>query len=119
MTSRSRSRSSRPTWARWSRRPSGPSGSEARGRRIASNRFVYSLSIAVYATTWTFYGSIGFAARNGLLFLSVYLGPTLCAIAWWWLLRGLIRLKESHRIMGLAGSALAPLREVAAGRTRS
>jgi len=82
--------------AMWSERQ------EARGRRIASNRLVYSLSLAVYATSWTFYGSIGFAARNGLLFLTVYLGPTLCAIAWWWLLRGLVRLKESHRILGLA-----------------
>ena len=75
---------------------------EARGRRIVSNRLVYSLSISVYATSWTFYGSIGFAARNGLLFLTVYLGPTLCAIAWWWVLRGLVRLKEHQRIAGLA-----------------
>ncbi len=75
---------------------------EARGRPVASNRFVYSLSLAVYASTWTFYGSVGFAARNGLLFLTVYLGPTLCAGLWWWVLRTLVRIKNAHRVTGLA-----------------
>ena len=73
-----------------------------RGRRLASSRAVYALSLGVYASTWTFYGSIGFAARNGLLFLTTYLGPTLCAVLWWWILRGLVQLKERHRIGGLA-----------------
>ena len=35
---------------------------------------------ACYATAWSYYGSVGLAARSGLLFLTVYLGPTLCAI---------------------------------------
>ncbi len=74
---------------------------EARGRRVAHNPVVYSLSLAVYATTWTFYGSVGFAARKGLLFLTVYLGPTLVFAAAWWLLRPLIRLKDEHHITGL------------------
>ncbi len=74
---------------------------EARGRRVAHNPVAYSLSLAVYATTWTFYGSVGFAARKGLLFLTVYLGPTLVFAAAWWLLRPLIRLKDQHRITGL------------------
>jgi signal transduction histidine kinase/Na+/proline symporter len=75
---------------------------EARGLRVASNRWTYSLSLGVYATTWTFYGSVGLAARDGLLFLSVYLGPTLCAIGWWWVLRRMVKLKERHRVTGLA-----------------
>ncbi|BDG02658.1 ATP-binding protein [Anaeromyxobacter oryzae] len=75
---------------------------EARGRAVASNGIIYSLSLAVYATTWTFYGSVGLAAREGLLWLTVYLGPTLCAATWWWVLRPLIRLKERHRVTGLA-----------------
>jgi Na+/proline symporter len=74
---------------------------EARRRPVAANRFVYSLALGVYATTWTFYGSVGFAARTGLLFLSVYLGPTLCAVGWWWLVRKLVRLKNSHRVTSL------------------
>ncbi|HET8539080.1 MAG TPA: ATP-binding protein [Anaeromyxobacter sp.] len=75
---------------------------EAAGRSVAANRLVYSLSLAVYATTWSFYGSVGFAARHGLLFLSVYLGPTLCAALWWWVLRKLVRLKELHGVTSLA-----------------
>lgn len=75
---------------------------EGRGRAVVSNRTVYALSLAVYASSWTFYGSVGFAARNGLLFLTVYLGPTICAAAWWWIVRGLVRLKERHRVSGLA-----------------
>ena len=74
---------------------------EARSRPVAANRFVYSLSIGVYATTWTFYGSVGFAARNGLLFLSIYLGPTLCAVGWWWIVRKLVRIKNAHRVTSL------------------
>jgi Na+/proline symporter/signal transduction histidine kinase len=81
--------------ARWAERQ------EARGRRVAHNPLVYSLSLAVYATTWTFYGSVGFAARNGLLFLTVYLGPTLVFAAGWYLLRPLIRMKDARRITGL------------------
>jgi len=74
---------------------------EARRRPVASNRYVYSLALGVYATTWTFYGSVGFAARNGLLFLSIYLGPTLCAAGWWWIVRKLVRLKNAHRVTSL------------------
>ena len=74
---------------------------EARQRSVAANRWVYSLALGVYATTWTFYGSVGFAARNGLLFLTVYLGPTLCAAGWWWIVRKLVRMKNAHRVTSL------------------
>src|SRR5689334_478775 len=74
---------------------------EVQGRSVTANRFVYALSLAVYATTWTFYGSVGFAARTGLLFLTVYLGPTLCAALWWWIVRKLVRLKNAHRVTSL------------------
>jgi signal transduction histidine kinase/Na+/proline symporter len=74
---------------------------EARHRPVAANRWVYSLALGAYATTWTFYGSVGFAARNGLLFLTVYLGPTICAAGWWWIVRKLIRLKNAHRVTSL------------------
>ena len=46
------------------------------GRPIASP-YVYSLSLAVYATAWTFYGSVGRAASDGIGFLPIYIGPTL------------------------------------------
>ncbi|ACG74124.1 multi-sensor signal transduction histidine kinase [Anaeromyxobacter sp. K] len=74
---------------------------EARGRSVASNRLVYSLALGVYATTWTFYGSVGFAARRGLLFLTVYLGPTLCAAVWWWVVRKLVRIKDRYQVTSI------------------
>ena len=47
------------------------------GRSIIANPYIYSLSIAVYCTSWTFYGSVGRAASSGIDFLPIYLGPTL------------------------------------------
>ena len=36
---------------------------------------IFTLSISVYCTSWTFYGAVGSAARNGLEFITIYLGP--------------------------------------------
>lgn len=63
---------------------------------------VYTLSISVYCTSWTFYGAVGSAARNGLEFITIYLGPTLVFIGWWWLLRKLVRIARAHRITSIA-----------------
>jgi len=63
---------------------------------------VYTLSISVYCTAWTFYGAVGTAARNGLEFVTIYLGPTLVFIGWWWLLRKLLRIGRSQRITSIA-----------------
>ena len=63
---------------------------------------VYTLSISVYCTAWTFYGAVGSAARNGLEFLTIYLGPTLVFIGWWWLLRKLVRIGQTQRITSIA-----------------
>lgn len=46
-------------------------------RRLSDSSLVYALSLGVYCTAWTFYGSVGRAATTGLGFLGVYLGPTL------------------------------------------
>ena len=73
-----------------------------RGLNLAANPFVYSLALAVYVTTWTFYGSVGLAATSGFLFLATYLGSTLCIILWPLLLRRLVRLKERNRITSIA-----------------
>ncbi|CAG0991972.1 partial Alkaline phosphatase synthesis sensor protein PhoR, partial [Geobacteraceae bacterium] len=48
-----------------------------RGRSLVDNPWVYSFSLAVYCTSWTYYGSVGQAASTGLGFLPIYLGPTL------------------------------------------
>ncbi|MDB5773474.1 MAG: hypothetical protein JWM42_3848 [Burkholderia sp.] len=74
----------------------------ARGRSIIANPYVYSLSLAVYATTWTFYGSVGRAASSGIGFLPVYLGPTVMAALWWLVLRKIIRIAKDNHITSLA-----------------
>jgi signal transduction histidine kinase/Na+/proline symporter len=73
-----------------------------RGRNAADNALVYSLAQAVYATTWTYYGSSGFAVSRGLLFLTVYLGPTLAMIFSGSVLRKLVRIKQSHGVTSIA-----------------
>ncbi len=63
---------------------------------------IYTLSISVYCTAWTFYGAVGSAARNGLDFVAIYLGPTLVFLGWWWLLRKLVRIGRTQRITSIA-----------------
>lgn len=63
---------------------------------------VYTLSISVYCTSWTFYGAVGSAARNGLEFITIYLGPTLVFVGWWFLLRKLVRIAKVHRATSIA-----------------
>jgi len=75
---------------------------QERGRSIIANPHVYSLSIAVYATSWTFYGSVGKAATTGLDFILIYLGPSLTAFAWWFLLRKIVRITKENNITSIA-----------------
>ena len=72
------------------------------GRSIISNAHIYSLSLAVYLTSWTYYGSVGRAATSGLDFLPVYLGPTLMAFIWYFLLRKMVRISKRHNIVSIA-----------------
>ena len=67
-----------------------------RGRSLIDNPSVYSLSLAVYCTSWTFYGSVGRAATTGIDFLTIYLGPTLIAFTWWFLLRKIVRISKEQ-----------------------
>jgi len=64
---------------------------------LVNSPVVYTLSISVYCTSWTFYGAVGSAARNGLEFATIYLGPTLVFVGWWFLLRKLVRIGRIHR----------------------
>ncbi|PJK28544.1 sensor histidine kinase [Minwuia thermotolerans] len=74
-----------------------------RGNRwITNSPLIYTLSISVYCTSWTFYGAVGSAARGGLEFVTIYLGPTLIFIGWWYLLRKLVRIGHVHRISSIA-----------------
>src|SRR5438477_389353 len=72
------------------------------GRSIIASPYVYSLSLAVYATAWTFYGSVGRAASDGVGFLPIYIGPTLMIALWWLVLRKILRISKQNRITSLA-----------------
>ncbi|MEJ2282367.1 MAG: sensor histidine kinase [Desulfobacterales bacterium] len=72
------------------------------GRSIISNPYFYALSLAVYCTAWTFYGSVGLASRSGLSFLTIYLGPTLMVTLGWVIMRKIIRISKLHRITSIA-----------------
>src|SRR5574338_627954 len=72
------------------------------GRSVIASPYVYSLSLAVYATAWTFYGSVGRAAENGVGFLPIYIGPTLMIALWWLVMRKIIRISKASRITSLA-----------------
>ena len=52
----------------------------AQGRSLIGNAWVYTLSMGVYCTAWTYFGSVGRAASAGLWFLPIYLGPTLAML---------------------------------------
>jgi Na+/proline symporter/nitrogen-specific signal transduction histidine kinase len=72
------------------------------GRSFAGNPYIYTLSIAVFCTSWTFYGSVGRAASDGIGFLPVYLGPTLTFALWWFVLHKIIRISKAHNITSIA-----------------
>ncbi len=72
------------------------------GRSLIANPYIYALSLAVYATAWTFYGSVGRAASDGVGFLPIYIGPTLMIALWWVVMRKILRISKEHRITSLA-----------------
>ena len=75
---------------------------EERGGRLFQSPWTYTLSLGVYATAWTFFGSAGWAATSGPLFLTIYLGPTLALALWPLLHLRLLRLARAHRLTSWA-----------------
>jgi len=67
-----------------------------------NNSMVYTLSLAVYCTAWTYYGSVGIAATSGINFLPIYLGPVIAAPLWIILLRKVIRISKQHKMSSIA-----------------
>lgn len=67
-----------------------------------NNPYVYALSLAVYCTAWTYYGSIGVAATSGIDFLAIYLGPVIAFPAWIVMLSKIVRVSRIHKISSLA-----------------
>ncbi|WP_437909106.1 ATP-binding protein [Sorangium sp. So ce327] len=71
-------------------------------RAVARHPLVLALSLGVYASSWTYYGGVGFAQRHGLVFLAVYLGPTLACIATPLLWSRVLRITREQRLSSLA-----------------
>jgi Na+/proline symporter len=69
------------------------------GRRLRP--IVYALALAVYCSSWTFYGAVGTAARTGLGFLPIYLGPLLLLLFAWRILERLVLICGEHRIVSI------------------
>jgi Na+/proline symporter/nitrogen-specific signal transduction histidine kinase len=72
------------------------------GRSVISNPWVYALSMGVYCTAWTYFGSVGRAASGGVWFLPIYLGPTLAMVLGWVVLRKMVRIAKTYRITSIA-----------------
>ncbi|MFW1677028.1 hypothetical protein ACFVYJ_04515 [Pontibacter sp. JAM-7] len=70
--------------------------------RQATQALIYGLSLAVYHTSWTFYGSVGFAATSGLLFLGIYGGAILGIMLWGVTLKRMVYAKTNFRITSIA-----------------
>jgi Na+/proline symporter/nitrogen-specific signal transduction histidine kinase len=67
-----------------------------------NNPYVYTLSLAVYCTAWTYYGSVGVAAKSGLGYLPIYLGPIIIAPSWILILKKIIRISRVNKISSIA-----------------
>ncbi|MEO7071886.1 MAG: PAS domain-containing hybrid sensor histidine kinase/response regulator [Rhodanobacter sp.] len=63
---------------------------------------VYGLALAVYCSSWTFYGAVGTAARGGLAYLPIYLGPILMFVFGFGLLRRMVRITRQRNITSIA-----------------
>ena len=72
----------------------------ARGPRARA--VVYALAMAVYCSSWTFYGAAGTAARSGWGYLPIYLGPILLMLFGWRILERLVLASDRHRIVSIA-----------------
>ena len=70
--------------------------------RWVNNPWVYTLSLGVYASSWSYYGSVGFASEQGLLFLTIYLGVTFAFLLSPLLLRPILGLTREYQLSSLA-----------------
>lgn len=73
-----------------------------RSSKWVNNPYIYTLSLAVYCSAWTYYGSVGKAATSGVEFLAIYLGPVIATPLWIVLLRKVIRIAKQHNVSSLA-----------------
>ncbi|MEC7772090.1 MAG: ATP-binding protein [Bacteroidota bacterium] len=72
------------------------------GSKWVNNPYIYTLSLAIYCTAWTYYGSVGIASSSGISFLAVYLGPVIALPLWIVVMRKVIRISKQHKISSIA-----------------
>jgi len=78
-------------------------GDRMRIARGASSRLlIYPLSLAIYCTSWTFFGSVGLASRSGLDFLAIYIGPLAIVGLGFPLILRIVRLAKGQNITSIA-----------------
>ena len=78
---------------------------DRRAARLGAGRarpYIYALSLAIYCTSWTFFGSVGLASERGIEFLAIYFGPVLVFLFGSRLLHRMIRLSKGERITSIA-----------------
>ena len=63
---------------------------------------VYSLALAVYCSSWTFYGAVGTAVRQGVGYLPIYIGPLLLLLFGWRILERLALIAQSQNTVSIA-----------------
>ncbi|MGI9365981.1 MAG: PAS domain-containing hybrid sensor histidine kinase/response regulator [Rhizobiaceae bacterium] len=75
----------------------------ARGQAKRHSRSaIYALSLAIYCTSWTFFGSVGLASKSGLDFLAIYVGPVLMITLGFPLFSHVVRVAKTERITSIA-----------------
>ena len=72
------------------------------GREGGWRHFIYPLSLAIYCTSWTFFGSVGLASRTGFDFLTIYIGPILLVGLCSPLIMRIVRLAKAQNITSIA-----------------
>ena len=70
--------------------------------RSRAGPIIYALSLAIYCTSWTFYGAVGRAATVGLDFMLIYVGPALVMLFGWPVLAKIVRLAKRHNVTSIA-----------------
>lgn len=68
----------------------------------APRPYIYGLSLAIYCTSWTFFGSVGLAAERGFEYLAIYIGPVLVFMFGYPVLARIVRLAKTEKITSIA-----------------
>jgi Na+/proline symporter/nitrogen-specific signal transduction histidine kinase len=72
------------------------------GKSITNFSLIYSLSLAIFCSAWTFFGSVGRVATTGIEFLAIYIGPTLIMLLGCGMLLKIIRISKLYGITSIA-----------------